>query len=129
MRVSCWISILSRRILRLMQYQEAVRLGRLHQQLGIAADARICLKMLPEGSPGVFIWNLENGKTYVVIAGAQPIVGQMEIPEHVKNTIKATDDDLKQYWLSTMGWGEQRETVFSELAFRGINVLKLEGIG
>lgn len=112
-----------------MQYQHAVRLGRLHQQLAIPADARICVKMLPQNAPGVFIWDLESGNTHVVIEGVQPITGKMEIPEHVKNTIKASDEDLKKYWLSTMGWGEVRETAFSELAFRGIDVLRLEGIG
>jgi hypothetical protein len=51
------------------------------------------------------------------------------VPQHVKDIIAATDDELKQRRLSTMGWDDVRETVFSELAFRGTSMLKLEGIG
>jgi hypothetical protein len=111
-----------------MQYQEAIRLGKLHQQLGIPAEARVCLNILPKGQVGAFIWDLESGNTYTVIHGAPPIKAQMHVPEHVKNMIKATDEDLKKYWRSTIGWDEERETAFSELAFRGIGTLGIEGI-
>ena len=49
-------------------------------------------------------------------------------PRMWKDIIAANDDELKERWLYTMRWDEQRETLFSELAFRGIDVLKLEGM-
>jgi len=106
-----------------MQYQEAVRLGMLHRQLGIPAEARIFLQITPQGA---YIWDLETGNTYAVAPGSVG-PGRREVPAHVKETIAATDDDLKNQWLSTMGWDEVRETVFSELAFRGIDMLNFEG--
>jgi len=101
----------------------------LHQQLGIPAKARIFFQITTEGTIDAFIWDLESGSTYVVVYGNQPIKGRREVPQHVKRIIAATDEDLKKQWLSTMGWDEERETVFSELSFRGFNILKLEGIG
>ena len=111
-----------------MQYQQAVRLGKLHQQLGLPANTRIQLNITTQGTIGAFIWDLETGNTYGVVQGSV-IRGIREVPQHVKDIIAATDEDLKKRWLSTEGWDEVRETVFSELAFRGIDILKLEGIG
>ena len=111
-----------------MQYQEAVRLGMLHRQLGLAANARVYVKITTDGGVGAYIWDVETGNTFIVVPG-NVIRGQAVVPQHVKDIITATDDELKQRWLSTMGWDEVRETVFSELAFRGISTLKLEGIG
>jgi hypothetical protein len=109
-----------------MQYQHAIRLGMLHQNLGIPAKARIHLQI---SNAGAFIWDLDAENTYVVAHGVNPTKGRRQIPQHVKEIISATDDDLKNRWLSTMGWDDVRETVFSELAFRGIDILKLEGMG
>lgn len=105
-----------------MQYQEAVRLGMLHQQLGIPANARVYFEITPNGG---YFWDVDSGKTYVV---APPNItpGARAVPPHVKEIIAATDDVLKQRWVSTMGWDDVRETIFSELAFRGINVLQVE---
>jgi hypothetical protein len=111
-----------------MQYQEAVRLGMLHRQLGIPAQARIFLQIATEGAMGAYIWDLESGSTYMVTQG-KVATGRRDVPQHVKEIMAATDADLKNRWLSTMGWDEVRETIFSELAFRGIDTLKLEGIG
>ena len=107
-------------------------MGILHGQLGIPAEARIMLQMVTDGPMGAYIWDLESGKTYIVVQGGShnPILpGQRDVPQHVQDVIAATDDELKQRWLSTMGWDEVRETVFSELVFRGIDILKLEGMG
>ena len=82
-----------------MQYQEAVRLGMLHRQLGIPANARIFLQVTTEGTIGAFIWDLETGNTYVVVYGNQPIKGHREVPQKVKRIMSATDDDLKKQWL------------------------------
>jgi hypothetical protein len=111
-----------------MQYQEAVRLGMLHRQLGIPAQARIFLEIKTDSTLGAYIWDLETGNTYVVTQG-NVATGRRDVPQHVKEIIAAPDADLKKRWLSTMGWDEVRETIFSELAFRGIDMLKLEGIG
>jgi hypothetical protein len=112
-----------------MQYQQAVRLGMLHRQLGIPPNARIFLQITTEGTIGAFIWDLDSGNTYLVVYGATPIRGKREVPKKVKDIIAASDDDLKKRWLSTMGWNDERETVFSELNFRGIDILQLERIG
>jgi hypothetical protein len=112
-----------------MQYQQAVRLGVLHQQLGIAADARIFLQIKTDGPGGAYIWDLDTGNTYMVSQGTVVGPGSRDVPQHVKDIIAATDQDLKAKWLSTMGWDEVRETIFSELSFRGVNILELEGIG
>jgi hypothetical protein len=111
-----------------MQYQEAVRLGMLHRQLGIPANARIFLQITTEGEVGAHIWDLETGNTYQVTHG-KVARGHSDVPQHVREIMAATDGDLKNRWLSTMGWDEVRETVFSELAFRGVDMLKLEGLG
>jgi hypothetical protein len=111
-----------------MQYQEAVRLGKLHRQLGLAEKARVYVKVTTDGAVGAYIWEMETGNTFTVVPG-NVIRGQAAVPQHVKDIIAATDDELKRRWLSTMGWDEVRETVFSELAFRGTDMLKLEGIG
>jgi len=104
----------------------------LHRQLGIPANARIMLQMVTDGAIGAFIWDLETGRTYTVLnqsGDTSVLPGQRDVPQHVKEIIAASEDDLKRRWLSTMGWDEVRETVFSELAFRGVDILKLEGMG
>jgi hypothetical protein len=112
-----------------MQYQRAANLGMLHQQLGIPPNARMFFELVKNG---IFIWNLDNGDTYTVVqvqdGSVQQSPGHRNIPEETKMIIGETDDLLKARWLSTMGWDEIRESVFSELSFRGINILKLEGI-
>jgi hypothetical protein len=112
-----------------MQYQEAVNLGMLHRQLGIPANARMFFQMVTEGGVGVYIWDLDSGNTYRVTQGhaeTYSTTGRREVPQHVKDIIAAPDDALKNQWRSTMGWDEIRETVFSELRFRGIDILELD---
>jgi hypothetical protein len=45
----------------------------------------------------------------------------------VKDIIALSDDQLKARWSQTweQGWDDERETLFAELAFRGISVLGL----
>jgi hypothetical protein len=69
-----------------------------------------------DGSFGIYVWDLESGNTYIVFQNhpANPITpGRREVPQHVRNVIAATDEDLKNQWRSTMDWDEVRETVFS----------------
>jgi uncharacterized protein (DUF302 family) len=112
-----------------MQYQPAGNLGALHQQLGIPAKARMHYQLMTDGPLGVYIWDLDSGNTFIVVQqhDHNPILpGRRQLPAHVTEIIAATDDDLKQRWTSTMGWDEVRETLFSELNFRGISVLELD---
>jgi hypothetical protein len=39
----------------------------------------------------------------------------------------ATDEQLKQRWSASKrdGWSDERETIFTELTFRGVNMLGL----
>jgi len=96
--------------------------------VGLAEKARVYVKVPTNGTVGVYIWEMETGNTFTVVPG-NVIRGQAAVPQHVKVIIAASVDELKQLWLSTIAWDEVRETVFSELAFRGTDMLKLEGIG
>ena len=103
----------------------------LHQQLGISPKARILLELTATSPSGAFIWDLNTGNTFrVVRAGSSVSVdrGYTEVPQFVQDIMAASDEDLKNRWLSNMGWDDVRETIFSELNFRGINILTLEGI-
>lgn len=114
-----------------MQYQQAVRLGVLHRQLGIPTTARTFVQIMTDGPLGTYIWDLDSENTYIMVQGHpnNPILpGRRAVPQYVKDIIAATDSDLKNQWLTTEGWNEVRETVFSELTFRGIDILRLEGI-
>jgi hypothetical protein len=109
-----------------VRYQQASTLGLLHQQLGIPASARIFHQVTRDGPLGIYIWDLDTGNTYVMVQGhsSNPInPGRCQLPQHVKEIMAATEDDLKKLWLTSIGLDELRETVSSELAFRGINEL------
>jgi hypothetical protein len=108
-----------------MKYQKAETLGQLQRQLGISPDARVLAQIMTDGPFSAYVWDLETGDTYVMIQGRpiNPInVGPCEVPHHVKSIIACADDDLRNRWFTSEGWNELRETVSSELAFRGIKV-------
>jgi hypothetical protein len=109
-----------------MQYQHAIRLGALHQTLGIQAEARVLLQITPQGA---HVWDVDAGNTYDVVQDgdrARVIRGQRAVPAHVTEIIAATDGDLKHRWVTTMGWDEVRETIFCELSYRGVDILHLD---
>jgi hypothetical protein len=108
-----------------MEIHRAQSLGLLAQKLGIKPDARISYRMTQSG---VVIWDLSTGNEYTVNHNnPNAIVSSFSLPTKIKQIIDATDDDLKKrYSASWMdGWSDERETMFTELTYRGINTLGL----
>jgi hypothetical protein len=96
--------------------------------LGIPAEALAFVQMMT-GPVGVYIWDLDSGNTYTVLheQGQTSVLrGQRDVPQHVKEIISAETDDLKKRWKATMGWDDARETIFSELRIRGVDILALD---
>ncbi len=111
-----------------MQFFKASRLGRLHHQLGLRDDSRVCLQIMTGGTTGAFIWDLETGNTYLLISDREIIRGKNQIPDHVTQIIASSDSELKGRWIFAQQWDDERESLMSELAFREIRVLEFEEI-
>ncbi len=106
-----------------MQIQRAASLGLLHQQLGIASNARVSFQIT---DTGVTVWDLETETRYTVGKGMGNATAiPFTLDQQVKNIIGCTDDELKERFAKTSadGWRGERETIFTELTFRGISVL------
>ena len=104
-----------------MQLQRGIQLGQLHQTLGIRQDARIAFHLT---ATGVTIWDFDAGIQYIVSPnGVQN--ARFEVPQRMKEIFKASDEVLKRRfdegWLE--GWNDERETIFTELCLRGVNML------
>jgi len=97
----------------------------LAQKLGIKPDARVAYQLTNQG---VVIWDLTTGNEYTVAQGdPNPAVGRFTVPQKIKDIIGATDDVLKKRLSESWrdGWSDERETIFTELTYRGISVLGL----
>ena len=108
-----------------MEIQRATNLGQLHVTLGIAPDSRVAFKMT---DAGVIIWDLETETQFIIAFGAtSPTAVPFQLSQQIKAIIEAQDDQLKKRWSESWrdGWSEERETIFTELTFRGISVLGL----
>jgi hypothetical protein len=95
----------------------------LHQKLEIDPNARVAYKLI---DTGVVILDLATETAYTVIYGnPQPAVIPFQLSQNIKNIISATDEQLKERWSESKrdGWSDERETVFTELAYRGVNML------
>ncbi len=95
------------------------------QQLSIEPNARISYQMT---QTGVVIWDFSTGNKYTITQGdPNAAVSTFEVPQKVKQIIDATDDDLKKRYSASWldGWSDERETIFTELTYRGINALGL----
>ena len=106
-----------------MQIQRGVQLGALHRQLGIGAESRIHLQRLPTR---MVIVDLTAGVQYT-IAGNPPSVSTstFEVPQWAKEIFAAKTEDLLKRWEENWldGWTDAQETIFTELTFRGVNML------
>jgi hypothetical protein len=109
-----------------MQFFTARRLGQLHHQLGLRSDTRVFLQIMTGGTTGAYIWDLETGNTYLVISSQEVVRGQNVVPDHVTRIITASDEDLKNRWLSSKDWDDDRETMMTEFALRGIRIADFE---
>jgi hypothetical protein len=108
-----------------MEIQRAASLGLLHQKLGIDPNARVAFKLI---DTGVVILDLATETAYTVIYGnPQPAIIPFQLSQNVKNIVAATDEQLKQRWSESKrdGWSDERETIFTELTYRGVNMLGL----
>ena|SRR5579862_5100246 len=108
-----------------MEIQRAANLGVIHQSLGIKPDSRISYQLTDYG---FVIWDLATGTEYTIRQGqSKPSVARFELPQNITNIIAASDDDLKQRWIDSWldGWTDERRTIFTELAYRGISTLGL----
>jgi len=108
-----------------MEIQRAANLGLLHQKLGIAPEDRVAFKLTESG---VVVWDLQTETKYVVTVG-KPIadVSHFQLPQNIRNIITEKDDQLKARWSESWmdGWSDERETIFTELTYRGVSVLGL----
>jgi hypothetical protein len=106
-----------------MQIQLGVQLGMLHQQLGIDANSRIAFQLTPTG---VVIWDFGAAKRYTVDGTVPSVVEHdFELPDRMKAIFDASNEQLKKRWDDGFeeGWTDERETIFSELVLRGVNML------
>lgn len=102
-----------------MQVQKAIRLGALHQTLGIPAESRVTYQFTPTG---VIIVDLNSGIQYEV-AGRNVTKTSVVIKPRVKELLGLSDQQLKQVWNDSLGWDDERELVFTELCERGVDML------
>ncbi len=95
------------------------------QKLNIEPNARISYQMT---QTGVVVWDLSTGNKYTITQGdPNAVVSTFEVPQKVKQIIDAADDELKKRYSASWldGWSDERETIFTELTYRGINTLGL----
>lgn len=105
-----------------MEIQRAENLGPLHHALGIARDARITFRL---AESGIIIWDLTAGTRYTIQNGnPTPGLASFQIPHNVQVIISESDDELRKRWAESWqdGWSDERETIFTELTYRGLSV-------
>jgi hypothetical protein len=105
-----------------MQIQRAANLGLMQQRLGIDRNARISLKFTRDD---VTIWDLAAGTVYTVDALGNVTEAPFQVRKLVQDIIAESDEQLKKRLSETWETGrdEERETIFTELIFRGISPL------
>jgi hypothetical protein len=111
-----------------MQFFKAKRLGRLQQELGLGSDMRVFLQIMTGGATGAFLWDLENGNTFLLISSQEIIRGNNQVPDRLTQIFTASDEELKNRWLAMQDWDDERESIMSELAARNIAVQEFEEV-
>jgi hypothetical protein len=106
-----------------MEIQQASNLGLLQRTLKIKPDARITMRLTSEGAD---VWDLSTGNIYRVTPG-NVSVEMHAVPPDVLEIIAASDETLRKHLRDTwqQGWTEERQTMFTELVFRGVDVINL----
>lgn len=113
----------------IMEIQRAENLGLLQQKLGIDREARITFRLIESG---IVIWDLKTGTCYTIQHGnLAPSVAILKIPQNVQTVILKSDNQLNERWTVSRqyGWSDERETIFTELTYRGTSVLGLRAKG
>jgi hypothetical protein len=113
------------RIMPPMQIHRAVNLGLIQQELGIDPNGRITYRLTANA---VVIWDLATETRYTVTQGnPNPSVARFQLPQKIKDSISASDYQLKKRWSESWedGWSDERETIFTELTYCGISTLGL----
>ena len=108
-----------------MEIHRAANLGLMQQKLGIDPKSRIAYQMIDRG---VVILDLATETAYTVTHGnPQPAVARFRLSPKIKAIISASDDELKERWSESWedGWSEERQTIFTELTYRSVNMLGL----
>ena len=105
-----------------MDYQQGVRLGQLHEILGISRDARISVNMSEHAT---IIDDLQTGTRYEIPVADPTKVRRtpFEVPQYVKDIAALSDADLVKRFRSSLGSPNLAElaALRSECGFRGIN--------
>lgn len=109
-----------------MQINRGVQLGLLQQQLGIDANARISVQLTQAGA--VYIWDFGTGTQFIFDGNLQNVTvtkNHFEVPKRMQEIFNASDTELKKRWDEGWldGWTDERETIFTELVMRGVNML------
>jgi hypothetical protein len=104
-----------------MELAKGAQLGLLHTTLGIAPESRVSVRITPTGA---VVWDFSTGTRYS-IDGTNRTVDEaaFQVPDHVKQIIAASSDELLKRWDAGSGWDDERSTIFSELSVRGVNIL------
>jgi len=108
-----------------MEIHRAANLGLMQQKLEIDPNARITFSLTENG---LVIWDLTTENRYTVTQGnPNPSVDRFHLPKNIKDIRSASDDHLKKRWSESWedGWSDERETIFTELTYRGISPLGL----
>lgn len=108
-----------------MEIQRASSFGFLAVQLGIKPVSRIAYRIEDDG---FIVWDLATAMAYRLRQGdPNPQIRSFVIPENVRKILAASDDELtkrlKENWLDV--WSDERETIFTELNYRGISTVGL----
>ncbi len=107
-----------------MEIHRAANLGPLYQKLGIVPDARVCYQLTPDG---VTVWDIATGTAHAIHAKTGIVTTEkFLVPKQVKEIIEATDTELSRRWSDNreQAWSDMRQTIFTELNFRGISVVR-----
>lgn len=103
-----------------MRFERAIILGVFCKQLGIDSDARIEIAPVKEG---LRIWDLNSETQHVLGLSGQTLeTTDRHVPTNLRALMREPDDSLQERASSRkLGkWSDERETILSELKYRGI---------
>jgi hypothetical protein len=104
-----------------MEIHRAQEFGLLAQKLGIAPDARVAYQLTRNG---IVLRDLETSTQFTVLESGEVLEEDFNVPDNLKRIFKASDKDLKKQWDDSweQGWTDERETMFTELVRRGVDM-------
>jgi hypothetical protein len=104
-----------------MEIHRAQEFGLLAQKLGIAPDARVAYQLTRNG---IVLRDLETSTQFTVLESGEVLEEDFNVPDNLKRILKGSDKDLKKQWDDSweQGWTDERETMFTELVRRGVDM-------